>query len=296
MLGTLVHKLRRALVRRFLRAGRTVTIGGARYEAGDFFESRLALADRHEEWLDSAYAAALAAKEGAFLDIGVNLGQTLTKVLALDRDRSYVGFEPQLDCGLYVDRFLKRNGLSRHTLLPVGLSNRTGVATLLLRHDDADGTASTVEGFRPGDFYAARQSIFVVRGDDVLPGLELPAVSTVKIDVEGGELEVVEGLLQTLADHRPFVFFEVLNHFLVATGQALSPETIAFREERTRRLERHLRDLGYVVFHVLPDDRIAEIPEIRPRVSSDLRITDYVAAHADHRDAFLAAYQGTLLP
>ena len=46
-----------------------------------------------EAWLYRAFAKVLAARAGAFVDVGVNLGQTLIKVKLIDPKRQYVGFD-----------------------------------------------------------------------------------------------------------------------------------------------------------------------------------------------------------
>lgn len=295
MLKKYVHSLSKALSLLILRSGRKLSIGDGQYYNKRFYINRLSLQKTHEAWLDAAYKAALVAKEGAFIDVGANTGQTLIKLLSLDKRRQYVGFEPQLDCCFYIDQFIKQNNLDTHTLLPIGLSNYTGVTQLLKRRSDADTTASTIEGFRPNEFYKGEQTICVSIGDDIIPKLGLPRVSTIKIDVEGGELEVIDGLKQTLRDNSPFVFFEVLNHFLVATGQRIPSEIIEFREGRCRQIECILRNIGYSIFNILPDCKLMEISQIQPRVSNDLKITDYVAVHDDYRDAFFDKWPGTLL-
>lgn len=294
MLKKYVHNLKRALSLIARRIAKKVTIGDGRYYNKGFYFNRMSLDDWYETWLDAAYRAALEAKEGAFIDVGVNTGQTLIKILSLDMHRQYLGFEPQLDCCFYVDQFIRQNNLDTHTLLPIGLSNQTGVIPLLKRKSDSDATASTIEGFRPDEFYTTRQSICVSKGDDIIPTVGLQQISTIKIDVEGAELEVIEGLQQTLRKNRPFVFFEVLNHFLAVTGQRIAPEIIEFRESRNRRLETILRDIGYGIFNILPENRIIEISHIQPKVSSNLDITDYVAMHEDYRNAFLDKWEGTL--
>lgn len=294
MLEKYVHNLKRALSLIARRIAKKVTIGDGRYYNKGFYVNRMSLGNWHETWLDAGYRATLEAKEGAFIDVGVNTGQTLIKILSLDKHRQYLGFEPQLDCCFYVDQFIRQNNLDTHTLLPIGLSNQTGVIPLLKRKSDSDAMASTIEGFRPDEFYTTRQSIYVARGDDIIRTVGLQQISTIKIDVEGAELEVIEGLQQTLRQNVPFVFFEVLNHFLAVTGQGIAPEIIEFRENRNRRLESILRDLGYGIFNILPENRIMEIPQIQPKVSSDLKITDYVAVHEDYRNAFLDKLEGTL--
>ena len=191
-----------------------------------------------------------------------------------------------------ISEFIKENRLSTHTILPIGLSNHSEVLQLLKRNDNADPTASTVESFRPTDFYTRKQSVYVAKGDDVLTQMNLSNISIIKIDVEGGELEVIEGLQQVILNHKPFVFFEVLNHFLVATGEKLDEETIKFRESRIQKMENLLREIGYKIFNIVPDNTITEISKIVPKVSRDLSITDYVAVHHDYFSDFVENFKG----
>lgn len=268
-------------------------------EAYTFQESFRNLISRgidSEQWLLGAFRAALLSKTGTFIDVGANTGQTLMKLLALDKERDYVGFEPQVNCCFFIDKFLSQNKLSRHSIFPIGLSSGTRIVQLFKRFNGPDDAASAIGGFRPDDFYTFKQSIYVTKGDDVLPEIGLSEIAIIKIDVEGGELEVVEGLKQTLIEHVPFVFFEVLNHFLVATGKQLDPDTIEFRENRTKRLEGILRELDYAIYNILPSNLAVEVSEIRSIVSGDLTITDYMAVHRSLKSKFGENFQGTVKP
>lgn len=286
-----LHFISRAVSLLSLNLGRKVYIGDARYRAAGVHPNRLRFQGNYEPWLDNAYRAALSLKEGAFIDVGANLGQTLIKILAIDKERQYLGFEPQMDCCFYMDQFIKQNHLRNHVLLPIGLSDRAAALKLLKRRSDADDTASTIENFRPEDFYTETQIIYVTKGDDILNDLQLTKVSAVKIDVEGGELEVIRGLEGILRKYMPYVFFEVLNHFIVATNQQIDPETIGYRERRNHQLEEVLRKIGFRIFNILPGDQLVEVEKIKPIVSSDLRLTNYVAVHGHEADLFLIGYR-----
>ena len=237
----------------------------------------------------------MAAKKGVFIDVGANTGQTLRKLLSIDPERAYVGFEPQIDCSFYISQFIMENGLAAHTILPIGLSNRSGILPLLKRTGRSDQTASTIEGFRPAEFYTARDFIYVAQGDDITSGMNLDEISTIKIDVEGGELEVIKGFRRTLLDKSPFLFFEVLNNFLAATGKELDETTRAFREARNVELMQFLHGAGYEVFNIRPDDKLVEISEFVPGRTGDLSVIDYVAIHHSHKAAFLDKYSGTVI-
>lgn len=272
--------------------GSRLRLNGRDYRAEVFFANQLALQPQQSEaYLNPAFEAALALKAGAFLDVGANIGQTLLMLLSLDAQRHYVGFEPQLDCCFYIQRFIEQNRLPRHYILPVGLSNRSGLNELFRRSVPTDTTASTIRGFRSDDFYGQVDWVPVVRGDQVVSELRLSAIGVLKIDVEGGELEVLEGFRDTLDSHRPFVFFEVLNHFMVATGQHLDAETVAFREDRVVKLERLLRDEGFAIFNILPGHAL-ELQRIEPKVSADLSLTNYVAVPKDMTSEFSKTLRG----
>lgn len=269
------------------RLGASVLIDGKEYHTKPYFKNMLTIKNDNEMWLDHALKAALDTKPGAFVDVGANTGQTLIKMLELDSSRVYLGFEPQLDCCFYIEQFIIQNCLENHLLIPVGLSNHNGVMNLLKRDDNTDTTASIVEGFRPDEFYASRQAICVFKGDEVIAGIELTDIAIIKVDVEGGELEVIEGLEGTLAAHRPFIFFEVLNNYLAVTKQHIDNDTIEFRSTRYSKLEDMLRALDYSIFNILPDSKLMEITEIRPKVSADLRLTDYIAVPDNCKSAFI---------
>jgi FkbM family methyltransferase len=277
-----------------LHVGFPLRIGayGERFHVRAFHADRMTLHARHEPWLDPVYEAVLNMRPGLFVDVGVNTGQALLKVLSIDRARPYVGFEPQVDCAQFVSQFILDNALVDHVVFPVGLGESLTVAGLHLRDEIADSSASLVRGFRPDDFYDHHRSVLTVRGDDVLDALDYSSVVCVKIDVEGGELEVLRGLSRVLRDHHPVVMFEVLNHYLAITRAALVKENQDFRDQRIRQLEDVFRSHGYYILHVLPGARLSHVERIDPIVSADRQITDYVAIHPEDFEAFAKAWHG----
>src|SRR6185312_3881029 len=158
-----------------------------------------------------AFARLFALRPGAFLDVGVNVGQTLLKVKVLDPDRPYVGFEINPRCCQYVEELIKVNRFTHCTIVPAGLANRNGVTTLLLRANvSADPSATTIGDVCEAPESLRRQYGVVCRGDDAIATLGLDDVAVIKIDTEGAELEVLEGLAGAVARWRPFVVCEIL--------------------------------------------------------------------------------------
>jgi FkbM family methyltransferase len=244
-----------------------------------------------EPWLDLIFRSVLQCREGAFFDVGANLGQTMFKILALDSTRRYVGFEPQIACCLMTQRFLDENHIADFSILPVGLFNVNRIMKIHGGRSDYEAIASVVEGFRPDSFYSSDRYVCMRRGDDVVTELGLTSVCGIKIDVEGAELEVFEGLENTIEKTQPLLIFEVLNHFLVVTGDKLDDRTLKFRESRIERLEQLLRHRGYEIFNILPGNQLNRVHQIQPPVSDDLSLTNYIAAPKSGMDAFLRTYE-----
>ena len=234
-----------------------------------------------EAWLFRAFAKVLGLRPGAFVDVGVNLGQTLIKVKLIDPDRAYYGFEPNPQCSQYVNELIRLNGFQDCTLVPVGLSSEASVATLFAKNDAVDPSASLVPGFRSADRYARRQFVPVFAGDALLRDVD--RIALLKIDVEGGELDVIAGLRDTLARCTPTVFCEILPVFDETT------ENGRFRKRRQDELLAHLHSLGYIVFRMMQDETIVELPAIDTH--GDLALTNYAFVPAAEAGAFRGLFK-----
>lgn len=226
---------------------------------------------------------------GAFVDVGANLGQSLLRLLAVAPESPYFGFEPNIQCCYYVEAIIHANKLSRHSVLPIALSNTQAVRQLLVQETASNvmGTASMIEGFRPPSFYTSKRAMFSLPGDLVLadPAFKDLPLAAIKVDVEGGELEVMEGLENTLLERRPALFFEILPHFLVATGQALDAETTAFRNGRLGKLDELFDRVGYSLFRIEADASLSPLARAVAPPTPDLSRTAHMALPTEIVDA-----------
>lgn len=139
---------------------------------------------QYEVWVNKLFQTIFRIRDGAAIDVGANVGQTLIKVLGIDRDRQYIGFEPQVSCSFFIDQFITQNGLGNHVILPIGLSDNRAYVKLGLSHS-GDVRASIIEKYRPSGFFSQFKYVPVVPGDEVLPVFELDSIALLKIDVEG---------------------------------------------------------------------------------------------------------------
>jgi hypothetical protein len=92
-------------------------------------------------------------------------------------------------------------------------------------------------------------------------------IAAIKIDVEGGELDVLQGLERTIRSASPCVFCEVLPVFDVQTDLG------RFRLRRQTELRDWLRNQGYTIFRC-DGEAMQQVDDFG--VHSDLRLVNYV--------------------
>lgn len=199
-------------------------------------------------WKTALIGTFLQRQPGAFLDIGVNVGTTLFDFLATGRPGPYLGFEPNSACASFCARLIARNELSECHIVPVALSNFDGLGKLHLQPGlETDPSATLAQEIRPGQ-NVRTEYVACCRFDSIRPALEVERVSLLKIDVEGAELSVLEGMSDLLRRDRPLVICEVLH----------ADANIAEDQHRSRTdaLAAQLAAHGYHIFHLRKDDRL----------------------------------------
>jgi hypothetical protein len=80
-------------------------LGTSRYARHFCIPIAFARSVKHESYLDDIYLTILSKTKGAVIDVGVNVGQTLLKILSIDKNRLYYGFEPQIIAAAAVEFF-----------------------------------------------------------------------------------------------------------------------------------------------------------------------------------------------
>jgi FkbM family methyltransferase len=257
---------------------RKVTIGREGFRARTVHLDVLAAAstrtDGYEHGMTVLFRRILSQRQGAFVDVGANIGQTLLNVLSIDASRRYVGIEPQSSCSADLQRFIRINDLDRCDVVTCGLSDRTGLAVLNYERAN-DARASLVAEFRPRDLLTRKTVIPVVTGDELLAALDVGDVALIKIDVEGGELEVLRGFQETLARRRPVLTVEVLPNLLVSTGAPLDAATKQVRADRFAAMLALLDGVDYSIALIGADGGLEPASAFLPDPGGTVR--NYVA-------------------
>ncbi|MEY2881699.1 MAG: hypothetical protein RLZZ15_4079, partial [Verrucomicrobiota bacterium] len=205
-----------------------------------------------------------------------NVGQTLQAYLAAGVAARYIGFEPNIRSAAFVSAIIRGSGLTDAELVPAGAWNRAGLAELFSQRRDAtDSMASLRADVRP-NYPDQSDWIVTVRLDDALAALRHPPISLIKIDVEGGELEVLQGMEGLLAAAAPPpVVCEVL-----PADAAVNLDAYVARVGAVHAL---LRKHGYRIHRLVLDDggiwrgfaEVAEFPAIRWSERSELECDYY---------------------
>ena len=198
-----------------------------------------------ERWLDLLIAKLISVEEGgSFLDVGVNIGQTLLKLKSIHPNMHYIGFEPNPVCVQYAEDLITLNSLTAVEIFPVALSKTSGVKNLrLFSSSKSDSTATIIPGFRGQDRVLKEVKVpaynFSDLGSDITS-----ALSFLKIDVEGGELDVLEGLILRIKKDRPIIVVEILPTY----GSMDS-----MRTKRQELLVSMIQQSDYQIFRILKD-------------------------------------------
>ncbi len=162
-----------------------------------------------EIWMGQCLDAFIRSKQGCVIDVGVNVGVYLVKLKVLRDDIEYIGFEPNAVCNYYTNELIRMNKFKKASVLPVALSNELSVKTLYASKL-GDKTASLVVETTNEDASLEYSSdIVTVEGDAFIEMLGVKEIAVIKVDVEGAELFVLNGLVKTIDKFRPFFYIEV---------------------------------------------------------------------------------------
>jgi len=231
----------------------------------------------HEDWFQKLLQQLLPKAEGCFVDVGMNIGQTMLKVKAIAPQQDYVGFEPNPLCAYYCNKLIEANELTDCTVYPFGLFDKNDVLTLYMDKDHASG-ASVLEKLRKNmNRYKKKIKVPVFKGDEIFTK-ENKRIGLLKADVEGAELEVIKGLQKIIIRDMPTTILEILPVYDATS------ENGKYRKERENELLKILHDLGYFMFLINEkDSTLTRIEEIT--VHGDMSKTNYLFIHSSKLDA-----------
>lgn len=146
--------------------------------------------------------------EGSVLyDVGANVGFFSLLGARLVGDSGHVyAFEPAPENAAAIDAHATLNGAANLTVIRRAASSQRGRGRLQLV-DDRSWSKLEAYGAHPGTEQVIDVDLVAI--DELVDAGGLRPPSVIKIDVEGAELEVLDGLRRTLAEHQPAIICEL---------------------------------------------------------------------------------------
>jgi FkbM family methyltransferase len=204
-----------------------------------------------------------------FIDVGANIGQTLLKVKSIMPNVRYLGFEPNPNCLLYLNRLVSANQFKEVTIYPCALSDKDGMLDLEFYNDTlTDTSASIIQGFRSSVKDAVKVPSFTWKSG--VGGVQAVIPGIIKIDVEGAENLVLKTLYEVLSINRPLIICEVLPVYNAESKTRLRAQ---------HELEKMLMLLNYCIARITKDGTLEPVSEIG--IHGDIEKVNYVFYHRE---------------
>ena len=175
-------------------------------EAGDFIGKKIVKHGIYDgETIDLIQKVVTLSQAQVMLDVGANIGN---HSLAFSTFAEKVfSFEPGEKAFNLLSRNININQLNNVTVFNFGLSNHDQQTTLYTENSGNLGESSLYK-HNLVDKEFIENTVTLKRGDAFAHEHELSQLDFIKVDVEGHEREVIEGLSDTIKKFRPIVQLE----------------------------------------------------------------------------------------
>jgi FkbM family methyltransferase len=198
--------------------------------------------------LEEAFLRGLDLEGEAIYDVGAFEGVvTIFFAQQAGPEGRVVAFEPHPASYQRILEHVELNRFENVTVRNVGVGSKRGELTLAsAAHGLGRATADEKikDSLASGDAEIEFLAVPVVSLDEEIRDASLPAPDLVKIDVEGLELEVLQGMRETVEHHKPKLFVEIHGADLEA------------KRDNARRVVQLLSDYGYSMLHVESDQPV----------------------------------------
>ena len=199
-----------------------------RYERGQQFWMPLGLYEQEtSRWISSVLRGG-----ATFFDVGANAGYfTLLGARRVGTGGTVVAFEPVPELREYIEDLLRLNGLpARVEVRGEALGDRSGTTQFVVEAQGANSHLGDVVIEHASSRPVRRIEVAVRTLDELLAEGRLPPPDVMKVDVEGGEVLLLQGARRLLREVRP--------QLLVSThGEGLREQCTALLREAGYRVD-----------------------------------------------------------
>ena len=145
----------------------------------------------------------------SFVDVGANLGlYTLFAARKVGEKGAVLALEPSGREFQKLRANVELNRLLQVRLLQVAVSDRAREAELLIADEEHAGH-NTIGAFSLGTRLERKEIVRLESLDEILGREKLRGVDILKMDVEGGELFALQGMIRTLETFHPLLLLEM---------------------------------------------------------------------------------------
>ncbi|MCP9915836.1 FkbM family methyltransferase [Cyanobium sp. ATX 6F1] len=192
------------------------------------------------------------------LDVGAHHG--LYALVAARRsgpNGRVVAFEPNPSDARRLRWHACLNGLGRLRVEPLALADRSGEVTF---HVPVSGVRTTASLRRPNDSRSRFKAIQVRLDtlDHVVAAARIEQIDLIKLDVEGAEMQFLDGATDTIRRFRPLLIIESIDDVCKEWGHDGRQLLLRVQNDLGYRLF-SFTDEGYLLFH--------EVGEVYPLIS-----------------------------
>lgn len=166
---------------------------------GSYEEEELKIFNRIAEWISK--------RNGIFFDIGANLGWYTLNICKQYGNITAYAFEPAKNTFQAMQRNLGLNGINN--CLPCNLGFSAEKSKAIFYFNSEESGASSLRNLRGNDKTYEMQCDFV-KMDDYIKENNVSGVDFIKCDVEGAELLVYQGGIESIRQYKPVIFSEML--------------------------------------------------------------------------------------
>jgi FkbM family methyltransferase len=178
-----------------------------------------------------------------FIDVGAGIGMYSLRIAKVMQNGTVIACEPDPRSYYYLLKNIRYNKLYNVKPLRVALSNKTGRVRLLMFERPGWSSITTLHKAR----VIGEVEVETTTLDRLVEDLKLRRVDLVKIDVEGAEINVLEGSTYTLSTYKPNMLIEV--HGLDKLGRV--KEILQSHGYRIREVARGYTEEEYVTVYIL---------------------------------------------
>lgn len=176
----------------------------------------------------------LGKKAEYLVDIGSNVGLISIHMNLLPSVRKVFSFEPLPEAFDVLKKNLELNNFTKCFAYKIAVGNTVGTTSFYVPNVKSIPSSSSLDS----NFYMDNKAIDVevTTLDLFAKENQIEKIDIVKIDVEGKEIDVLEGMQNILSNQKPLIFCEILNtHHLV-------------------EISNFIKFFGYCIYHINKND------------------------------------------